>query len=258
MGKVSSSYGISTLRGDGLGVAPQEGLPDLGEAQISPEIQRLFELALEGALPRSRELKAWEPQTLNERHLSMIMMRVSGVKQREIAQIFGATDSNVSIVLNHPDAEYLLSRLHAARFSMPNDIEKRLEALNEDAVRVLEELMSDEEVSALKKTPAAFKLLERNGYGKKQVVEHEHRHRLEANGDQLAQLASALRESRSIEDQPTIEVTDLNEAQRLLQGPIPGGEPAVSPPSALSGSPDAGAPSISDPQDKASDTGDED
>lgn len=215
-----------------------------------PEIQALFEAALEARLPRKRELKSYEPARLNERHLAMVMMRSGGLKQRQIAQAFEATDSNVSIVLNHPDAEYLLSRLEAMKATQPTDIETRLAALTEPALSALEEAFTAEDPAELKtamrRAPLAFKVLEINGHGRKKVEhehKHQHQHRLEASPKQMANLAAALRESREIPEADYVVIESSGEAEKVL---APGGEQQVSPPSALS--PDAGAPSISDSQ----------
>lgn len=220
-----------------------------------PEIQRLFELALEGALPRARPLKEWEPQRLNERHIAMVNMRAAGLKQRQIAQAFGATDSNVSIILNHPDAEYLLSRLQSMRATQPSDIEQRMAALVEPAVSALEEAFSADAESArtgMKRAPLAFKVLDFNGYGsanKPKHVEHDHRHRVSLDGaspPQLGELARAMRESRMIPENQVAVIEDMGEAQERLGA---GGESPAAPPKRLSGpSPDTGVPSPCDPQ----------
>lgn len=220
-----------------------------------PEIQALFELALEGKLPRERELKTWEPQRLNERHLAMVMMRSGGLKQRQIARAFEATDSNVSIVLNHPDAEYLLSRLAAMKATQPGTIEQRLAALTEPAIGALEAVFDDgledgDAKRAMRRAPLAFKVLEINGHGAKRHVEVDHKHQFSLAGaspEQLSNVAQALRESRQIEDQPVIIVEDSGEATKMLS---PGGESPASPPSVLSS--DTSAPSISDPQEHLS------
>lgn len=225
---MSKVPGMLTLRGDGLPTDPRE---TTAQAMVNPEIQALFELALEAKLPRNRELRSWEPQRLNERHLTMVMMRASGLKQRQIAEIVGCTDSNASIVLNHPDAEYLLSRLQAARFSIPHKYEERLQALNDAAVDAIEELLTDVEIPAARRAPAAFKLLGMNGYGREKPAETNVNIHLDATSAEMGLLARALRESRQIQ-----------EAEVVDSFPGPGGELAVSPPSQLPSG--TGAPSV--------------
>lgn len=240
---------MSTLRGDGLAPSPHEAfgsfLGDGARQAVTPEIEKLFADALAGNIPRSRELKAWEPQTLSERHLAIIMMRSAGFKQRQIAQAIGATDSNVSVVLNHPDAEYILARLAAARFAVPSSIEKRLEALNEQAMDSLEEFFDPAaEVPVVKRAPLAFKLLESNGHGRKKIAHtHEHKHRFEAAPEQLAQLTKAIKESRQIQAPQTMEVGDLRTGEVLLS--LPAGQSGSPGDSGVTPAPQGvGAPSV--------------
>lgn len=199
---MSIIHGLASLRDDEL--------RDPRETQDfrRPEIEKLFALALEGKLPRSRPLKPWEPQKLNERHIVMITMRAGGLHQRQIAHAIDDTEARVSIVLNHPDAELLLAKLQAMKAMEPSSIEMRLAALSEPALGTLERLFDDSsEVSDLKRAPMAFKLLELNGHGAKKKVEHSHSHELRAAPEQLDRLTTALRESRSIEQGQVLNVT---------------------------------------------------
>lgn len=230
---------------DPLGADPRT----VGEYQDHrPDIERLFDMARRGQIPRDRPLKEWEPATLNERHLLMISARAGGMYQTDIAKAFGVTDGHVSVVMNHPDAVYILTRLQAMRAEDPTGIETRLRRLAEPAVDILEKALNpatepDELKDALRRTPIAFRALDINGYGAKhrevQRHEHTHRHQLEASPAQMGELARALRESREIEEVETV-VLDEAEAQRALG---PGGEPPVSPPCELSAPADGGAPS---------------
>lgn len=202
---MSIIHGLQSLRESEELLDPREA-----ESFHRPEIERLFALALEARLPRTRPLKSWEPQRLNEKHLAMVMMRAGGITQGTIAKAFGVTDSNASIILNHPDAELLLVKLQAMRGTQTSDIEKRLQALTEPALGTLERLFDDSsEVSDLKRAPMAFKLLELNGHGAKRRVEHSHSHELHAAPEQLDRLTTALRESRSIEQGQVLEVTSV-------------------------------------------------
>lgn len=255
---------MSLLPTGGPGLAGRSEAPESDPRTASfkddrPEIQALFELALEGKIPRRRELKPWEPQRLNERHLAMVMMRATGVQQRTVAQAFDVTDSNASIILNHPDAEYLLSRLAAMKATHESSIEARLRRLSEPAIEALEAVFNptaepEEARAAMKRAPMAFKVLDYNGYRQQKPQEHrhqhEHAHRLEASPKQLGELALALRESRQIPIEEGRVEPSAGEVRALLPpaGGLPGGEPPASPPSELPPQGGSGAPSISDSQ----------
>ena len=170
------------------------------------EIERLFDLALAAELPRSRALKYYEPARLNERHLAMIMMRSGGVRQCDIAEAFNVTDSNASVILNHPDAEYLLARIQAMKATHPSDIEGRLRALAGPAVDALEDLFADEELAPIKKAPYAFRALEANGYFKPRESQVDVKVGLsEASTAQLSQLTRAIQDASRIQDAVVVE-----------------------------------------------------
>ena len=103
----------------------QSEVEKVSTPEIPREFTELFEAALHGELPRRRELKPWEPDKLSPRHLEMIMMRASGVAPGIIARFFDVDPSNVSIVVNHPDAKYLMGSIFvtgtgAARGASPD------------------------------------------------------------------------------------------------------------------------------------------
>jgi predicted XRE-type DNA-binding protein len=192
-------------------------------AAHSPEIQKLFQLALEGRIPRGRELKAWEPAKLNETHLAMITMRAGGFRQTAIAKAFAVSDANVSIVMNHPDAVFLISKLQAMKAHDPTAIQARLEALTEPFLGALEDVAYDDEIPAIRKASLGFRVLAMNGFGAPKKVEgtvkHEHTVRLDAGAAQVGELARALREAREVQALPVMEVATAEEAQLALAQP---------------------------------------
>jgi hypothetical protein len=217
--------------------SPLAALPDETQALLDgrPEMQQLFEAALKGELPRNRDLKPWEPQTLNERHLVMVMLRASGLKQRVIAQSMGATDATVSIVLNHPDSVMLLAKLQGIRATTKPDYMKRLEALTEHAVGTLEDVFEaidpDDAKLAIRRAPTAFKLLEINGYAKKRVEhDHKHQHTLRVGPEEHAALRKGLQEATVLHSRPPREVLQLGEGEALPEtGEAEAGEAASAP-----------------------------
>lgn len=180
-----------------------------------PEIQKLFDKALRAELPRTRALKPWEPDRLNERHLAMVLMRAGGALQVTIARVFGVTEGNASVVLNHPDAELLLAHLLAMRATQPDDYEQRLASMQGPALTVLEDILQDDELEPLQKRQTAFDILRINGHGRpKQQMpsvhlhghQHQHTVKVDAPPEVIDRLASALRESAGIEDLQIYEV----------------------------------------------------
>lgn len=176
-------------------------------------ISDLFDQARRGAIPRHRELLPHEPATLNERHLQAIMMRCMGMRQKDIAISLGFTDSRVSIMLNHPDATYIIDKIQGLTALSVTNIEERLERLTPKAVDAIEAVFdSDDEDpkavnSRIAKARLGFSLLEHRGHGVKKPLEvkHEHAFRIDAGAASL--LGRALRESNSIGD-ATYSVTE--------------------------------------------------
>lgn len=191
-------------------------------------ISELFTQARENRLPTPGK-QPNEPNTLNELHLQMIMMRAQGMRQREIARVMNYTDSRVSIVLNSPDARYLLDQLHGLMGVGVTAIENRLQLLNERAVESIEEAFDSDDVKPLERAKLGFALLERNGFGVRREVEVQHNHTLQLNPRQESVLASALRESRTIEEVEYVEIPYTPGPQPSIA--LGASQPASEPPS---------------------------
>lgn len=213
------------------------------EVRRASAISELFELARRGEIPRERELYAHEPQLLNERHLQAVTMRAClGMRQKDIAAALGYTDSTISIVLNHPDAKYVIDRIQgmsgAAVVDISARIDERLKNLRPKAVDSIEDVFDDPGdepkvlMAKIQKARMGFSLLEHTGHGpSKQIdVKHDHAFRLDSGSASL--LSRALRESNEIE-----------EADYTIEAPG-GGVEGSGPPTALpsgTGAPPPGA-----------------
>jgi hypothetical protein len=174
--------------------APREPNP----IELSPtarhELQGLFQRAMVGTLPRARDLKEWEPDKLNARHIQMIMMRACGMRNNEIAELLDVGEANVSVVLGHPDSQFLLSKILSYAAETVTDIPTRFKAHAAEALDTALHWMrhGSEKVASAN----AFQILDRAGYGaeKKQHLTHE----LQLPKEQAGQLTRALAQSRDI------------------------------------------------------------
>jgi hypothetical protein len=150
------------------------GLPDDLEPTIDLNADRgalkklameeLFARCMSGLLPRSRPLKSWEPDTLDERHIQAILLRASGLQQKAIAAITGWDEPWVSVILNHPDAQYILTRLLSYAADNVIDLTARIKATAPEAFDTVVTVMrtsNDEKV----RTANAFEILKMAGYG---------------------------------------------------------------------------------------------
>ena len=231
----------------GAGTASE--LPDgepLNEAALArlrtAEVEELFGAARRGELPRSRPLKSWEPQTLNEQHLQMVLFRAGGVRQNRIARHFEVTQSRVSIILNHPDAQTLLDRLGAVHaVEGVADVKERIAHLRGPILDLIEDFVFDDSVAIEKRVPKAFDLLRfdaeltpGNGAAAPGVNVN-----VTLTGTQLSGMVAALRESREIEEASYVVL-----ANEALPAALPSPGDGVGQPGPVSASPerDVGGP----------------
>lgn len=198
-----------------------EGLDLL--AARTEEVEALFGAARRGELPRSRPLKPWEPATLNEQHLQMILLRAGGVRQNRIAAHFEFDQSRVSVILNHPDAQYILDKLGAVHaVDTLASHRERIAALRGPALDLIEDFVFDEDIAIEKRVPRAFDLLRLDDeLSPKAVVPPPVSFHVALSGGQLGGMLSALRESREIEDGTYVVLAD--EALPAGQRPPGGG-----------------------------------
>lgn len=193
-----------------------EFVPEVGGAGLSQSnlprqlLDELFMKALRGEIPRSRALRSWEPETLNETHLQIILLRAAGMRQTMIAKYLNAqmgtklSDATVSICCNHPDAVYILSKLVSYAADNVADIRTRMEAYASEALETNVRIMRTSNDERLK-ARVGFDLLDRAGYGAPRQVNVgvsgavEHTISVQMAPEAANNLAAALRETQSLE-----------------------------------------------------------
>lgn len=194
-------------------ISPQEALEvevdleptiDLGARQLKRQaLDSLFARAMGGLLPRERQLKSYEPDTLDERHLHAVLLRAGGMPQNKIAAFMGWEESWTSVVLNHPDAKYVLTRIISFAADNVIDMEARIKAHAPEALDTVVEVMRSSQDEKLRSNNA-FELLRMAGYGSTKKADGP---TINAQNVQINQgvppkaidnLADAIRESRQI------------------------------------------------------------
>jgi transcriptional regulator len=183
-------------------------LPPSSEGIAQREsIEELFDAALAGFLPRSRELKPWEPDKLNPRHLQIINLRAAGVSNRKISEMLNIGEANVSVVTNHPDAQYILARIIAYAAENVADVEARIRATAPLAHERLVDILttSKKEESVIK---VAFGILDRAGYGAVQKAEVKQTHEVVVAKTEATLISQAIRESQQIQEADYVFVSE--------------------------------------------------
>lgn len=175
---------------------------DLGSRQIKRRaIDVLMAKAMAGQLPRYRSLKSWEPDKLDERHIQAVLMRAGGMSQNKIAEYLGWEPAWTSVILNHPDAQYLLTRIVSYAADNVINLQERIRATAPEAFDTVVEVMrstNDEKLRSIN----AFEILKMAGYGAKKdpavVVNAQVNNGVTSSA--IGQLTQAIREAAMIQE----------------------------------------------------------
>lgn len=209
----SEAAGAPETMREGLG-AEGANMPALEGRR--EELNELFQRVMRGSVPRNRALKPNEPDRLDERHLQVILLRSAGMDQGRIAQLTGFTQPWISIILNHPDAEFVLAKLVSYASDNMLDMNKRIAATAHEAFNVVVEVMrtsADDKV----RSHNAFEILKMAGYGAVQKVQHTGS--ITGLTDEGAkELAQAIREFKDIEPLEYAEFVDAHVVPALSAG----------------------------------------
>lgn len=178
-----------------VGDDPQPGVSLEGRTLKRQAIDELMARAMSGLLPRNRSLKSWEPDMLDERHMQAIIMRGCGLQQGVIAKNMGWTESWTSIVLNHPDSAYILTKLVSYAADEVLDISTRIKAHAGEALDKVIEVMRTTQDQKLASSNA-FEILKMAGHSA--VERKEIKTTVSVNKEQSDLLSAAIRESKQI------------------------------------------------------------
>ena len=122
----------------------------------------------EGKSPTLKQLRPW--------HTSMARMMVAGGKRPgELAQIFGMSPTQITVITQSPLFIMERERLEAMADYAAVDVRGELELRQGMAIEVIDECLAGPDIKI--KKDVAFEILDRTGYGKKaEVQKHAHLH----------------------------------------------------------------------------------
>lgn len=225
-----------------VGEDPEPGLDLSGRTVKRQQLDELMARAMSGLLPRNRPLKSWEPDVMDERHIQAICMRASGLQQSYIAQVMGWTDAWTSVVLNHPDAQYILTKMVSYAADEVLDIQARIKAHAGEALDKVVEIMRTTTDQRLASNNA-FEILKMAGYSA--VEKKEIKQEITMPSKHVDLLGEAIRESRQIRAQEGVNY-------RIVPNPAPESASSVAPAAHRdSGSGGVSSPPTDDSQDAA-------
>lgn len=175
------------------------GAPSAAAAISTPEVRLVIQRALKGDLPRSRDLRYWEPKGLSMQHIQCIFRKALGYTNAEIAQEYGFTESYTSIVLGHPDAETIMSVIAGAMGDRITDPIDRAKATAGEAMNELVSVMRTTKNDGIRRK-SALDILGMAGYGVKQKVDVSVSHFLPVEA--ANRLSNAVASARRIQEIP--------------------------------------------------------
>lgn len=179
----------------------------LGNVAKSDKINRLIQLAMAGALPLGRPLKPWEPDKLNPRHISCIMLRAVGYRQNRIAELTGYVPAQVSVILRHPASQVILAAILSEGAKQAIDINAQVEREAPKVLKVVKDIINDVDVKPETRVRAAFGWLGMYERQKEKEQTDDTPEKVTLHRDDASRLISALAESRQIREVPYVLVS---------------------------------------------------
>lgn len=116
---------------------------------------------------------------LRDHHRSMAKSLVfSGLTPMQLANLYGFVPGQISRIIGSPLFQAEVARLRSEHELALRDLSEDLRFLGRRSVETLTEaLYADEtKLPLIKKLPVAFDVLDRLGFGKKEVSVHQHKH----------------------------------------------------------------------------------
>lgn len=132
-------------------------------------LQEIITSAIRGDLPRDREPKEWELNKLKPVHINMLLDKLTGkFTLEQLAEKYSyASPHHLSMVINHPDAQTIMSTILSMSADRVMDVNERLKHLAPEALNVKVELMRTAKLESVR-DKAASDVLAMAGYGKRE------------------------------------------------------------------------------------------
>lgn len=167
-------------------------------ASLGLPVADLVKAALAGELPRLRPLKPSEPDKLSATHVNIIMDRALGFKPHELADKYDMALPRISVILHHPDAEYLIAAIQGRQADALTDPIRRLQGYAHEAINTKIEILRDAKTKPELRNTVASDILDRAGYGARQKIDVEETHRVVVSAEKLSTFENVLRESQRV------------------------------------------------------------
>lgn len=171
---------------NGGGESSQEGMgPTLGPS--------LANFPVEGVRKEDfpATFKDYHPDTFTHRHRLVVLLKATGLTNKQIAQELGYTENRVSVIVNDPRAPAVMESHAQEVADSLEDVRLRLKLYAQEALtEVVDEMRYCEDARVRQR--AAFGILDRAGYSK---IEKKFVASAQVDAEAGSEIAEALRES---------------------------------------------------------------
>lgn len=127
-------------------------------------LENVVKSAIQGTLPRDRELRAYEPERLSPTMLNAIIDQASGMDIAEVCAKYEINQVYFRMLINHPDAQTLRAAILGSTADRLADPRARIEGMVGEALNVKVELMRTAKSEQVR-DKSASDLLALAGYG---------------------------------------------------------------------------------------------
>lgn len=139
-------------------------------------------------------LESWQPQNFHTRHKHIVMLHVAGMRNCDIAEQLGYTESRVSQILTDPRAKEMVARMSTEFIEqLTIETQDRIQGAALEAFEKVLYLMRHAESERIQQV-SAFDILDRAGFKPK---EQQISAKLVIEGSDVKRLIAALQESKS-------------------------------------------------------------
>lgn len=162
----------------------------------SGPLQELIGRMLDGSEPMARPLAYWENSKFNATNLSVVLLRVAGFSQKEIAEMTMQSPAWISTTLKHPYARQLIQTLVPMVAVQSLDIRRRQEHYGSVLLdKVFDMAIESNDINEVRQV--TFGLLDRAGFGEHKVSKVEHS--FSAPSETMERLSKALEASAKLD-----------------------------------------------------------
>lgn len=154
------------------------------------------------------DYKDYHPDVFSHRHKLAVLLKATGLTNKEIAEALNYTEARVSVILNDPRAPAVMHEHAKEVADSLEDVRQRLKFYASEALtEVVEEMRYCDDPRVRQR--AAFGILDRAGYSK---IEKRFVATTQVDKEGTKEIADALRESAEADDAIEVEYSIPEEA----------------------------------------------